>query len=98
MIFSIGFAMQTLGFHLLNTDHLVQAERQPQPRLPHVHALDRAFALWASPAKRAPLPHTFNYRDMKAENGGKQMRDLWQILEPDGEQVVWSLSTPAEER
>ena len=31
---------------------------------------------------------------MKAENGGKQMRDLWQIPEPDGEQVVWSLPTP----
>src|SRR6201999_104166 len=51
--------------------------------------------LWAAPARRAPLPHPFHYRDMKAENGGKQMRDLWQFPEPAGEQVVWSLPTPA---
>ena len=31
---------------------------------------------------------------MKAENGGKQMRDLWQIPAPEGEQVVWSVPTP----
>src|SRR5262249_42050694 len=26
--------------------------------------------------------HTFNYAEMKAENGGKQMRDLWQMTTP----------------
>jgi site-specific DNA-methyltransferase (adenine-specific) len=34
---------------------------------------------------------------MKAVNGGKQMRDLWEIAErplPGGEQVVWSVPTP----
>jgi site-specific DNA-methyltransferase (adenine-specific) len=34
---------------------------------------------------------------MKAANGGKQMRDLWEIWEapvPGGEQVVWSVPTP----
>ena len=47
---------------------------------------------------RKPLPHTFHYREMKAENGGKQMRDLWQLPEPGGEQVVWSLPDAAQER
>src|SRR5512136_3132269 len=34
---------------------------------------------------------------MKAANGGKQMRDLWEIWEapaPGAEQVVWSVPTP----
>ena len=75
-------------------DHLVQAERQPQPGLPLLHPLDGDRALGLAGQARTPLPHTFHYRDMKAENGGKQMRDLWQIPEPDGEQVVWSLPTP----
>jgi site-specific DNA-methyltransferase (adenine-specific) len=44
-----------------------------------------------------PLAHRFNYRDMKARNGGKQMRDLWEVSErpePGGAQVVWPLPTP----
>ncbi len=93
VIFSIGFAMQTLGFHLLNTITWFKPNASPNLACRFfTHSTE--ILLWASPARRAPLPHTFNYRDMKAENGGKQMRDLWQIPEPDGDQVVWSLPTP----
>jgi site-specific DNA-methyltransferase (adenine-specific) len=93
VIFSIGFAMQTLGFHLLNTITWFKPNASPNLAC-RMFTHSTEIVLWASPGKRAPLPHTFNYRDMKAENGGKQMRDLWQIPEPDGEQVVWSLPTP----
>ncbi len=44
-----------------------------------------------------PLAHRFNYQAMKAANGGKQMRDLWEIWEAPaagGEQVVWAVPTP----
>jgi site-specific DNA-methyltransferase (adenine-specific) len=44
-----------------------------------------------------PLAHRFNYQAMKAANGGKQMRDLWEIWEapaPGDGQVVWSVPTP----
>jgi site-specific DNA-methyltransferase (adenine-specific) len=53
--------------------------------------------LWASPQRLKPLPHRFNYREMKQENGGKQMRDLWEITErpaADERTVVWPLPTP----
>jgi site-specific DNA-methyltransferase (adenine-specific) len=93
VIFSIGFAMQTLGFHLLNTITWFKPNASPNLAC-RMFTHSTELVLWASPQKRAPLPHTFNYRDMKAENGGKQMRDLWQIPEPDGDQVVWSLPTP----
>ena len=94
VIFSIGFAMQSLGFHLLNTITWFKPNASPNLACRFfTHSTE--IVLWASPARRKPLPHTFHYRDMKAENGGKQMRDLWQLPEPDGEQVVWSLPTPA---
>jgi site-specific DNA-methyltransferase (adenine-specific) len=94
VIFSIGFAMQELGYHLLNTITWFKPNASPNLACRFfTHSTE--IVLWAAPARLKPLPHTFHYRRMKAENGGKQMRDLWQLPEPDGEQVVWSLPTPA---
>jgi site-specific DNA-methyltransferase (adenine-specific) len=93
VIFSIGFAMQTLGFHLLNTITWFKPNASPNLACRFfTHSTE--IVLWASPSRLKPLAHTFHYREMKAENGGKQMRDLWQLPEPDGDQVVWSLPTP----
>jgi site-specific DNA-methyltransferase (adenine-specific) len=93
VIFSIGFAMQTLGFHLLNTITWFKPNASPNLACRFfTHSTE--IVLWAAPSRRKPLAHTFHYREMKAENGGKQMRDLWQLPEPDGVQVVWSLPTP----
>jgi site-specific DNA-methyltransferase (adenine-specific) len=94
VIFSIGFAMQGLGFHLLNTITWFKPNASPNLACRFfTHSTE--IVLWASPKRLKPLPHTFHYRAMKAENGGKQMRDLWQLPEPEGEQVIWSLPTPA---
>jgi site-specific DNA-methyltransferase (adenine-specific) len=94
VIFSIGFAMQQLGFHLLNTITWFKPNASPNLACRFfTHSTE--LLLWAAPQRRAPLPHTFNYRDMKADNGGKQMRDLWQVPEGNGEQLVWSLPTPS---
>ena len=93
VIFSIGFAMQSLGFHLLNTITWFKPNASPNLACRFfTHSTE--IVLWASPTRVRPLPHTFHYREMKADNGGKQMRDLWAIPEPDGDQVVWSLPTP----
>jgi site-specific DNA-methyltransferase (adenine-specific) len=96
VIFSIGFAMQELGFHLLNTVTWYKPNASPNLACRFfTHSTE--ILLWASPQKGRPLPHRFNYQEMKARNGGKQMRDLWAIAErpePGGEQVVWSIPTP----
>jgi site-specific DNA-methyltransferase (adenine-specific) len=96
VIFSIGFAMQEMGFHLLNTVTWYKPNASPNLACrPSTHATE--ILLWASPAKSRPLAHRFNYQAMKAQNGGKQMRDLWEIYEapaPGDQQVVWSLPTP----
>ncbi len=93
VIFSIGFAMQQLGFHMLNTITWFKPNASPNLACRFfTHSTE--IVLWAAPARTKPLAHTFHYREMKAENGGKQMRDLWQLPEPDGSQVIWSLPTP----
>jgi site-specific DNA-methyltransferase (adenine-specific) len=93
VIFSIGFAMQQLGFHLLNTITWFKPNASPNLACRFfTHSTE--IVLWAAPSRMKPLPHTFHYREMKAENGGKQMRDLWELPEPDGHQVIWSLATP----
>jgi site-specific DNA-methyltransferase (adenine-specific) len=96
VIFSVGYAMQELGFHLLNTVTWYKPNAAPNLACRFfTHSTE--ILLWASPARTRPLPHRFNYREMKVENGGKQMRDLWAITErpePGGEQVVWALPTP----
>jgi site-specific DNA-methyltransferase (adenine-specific) len=93
VIFSIGYAMQELGFHLLNTVTWYKPNASPNLACRFfTHSTE--LILWASPSRSRPLAHRFNYRSMKERNGGKQMRDLWQIPQPAGEQVVWSLPTP----
>lgn len=99
VIFSIGFAMQELGYHLLNTITWYKPNASPHLACRYfTHSTE--FLIWASPKKRQPLAHTFHYAEMKRENGGKQMRDVWPITsdfetpEPGGEPVIWSLPTP----
>jgi site-specific DNA-methyltransferase (adenine-specific) len=96
VIFSIGFAMQELGYHLLNTVTWYKPNASPNLACRFfTHSTE--ILLWASPSRDRPLRHRFNYRAMKAANGGKQMRDLWAISEEPaagGEQVIWALPTP----
>lgn len=102
VIFSIGFAMQELGYHLLNTITWYKPNAAPHLACRYfTHSTE--LLVWASPEKRQPLAHTFHYQEMKRENGGKQMRDVWPITSefetptPGGEQVIWSLPTPSKQ-
>lgn len=81
VIYSIGFALQNLGFHLLNTVTWLKPNASPNLSCRYfTHSTE--ILIWASPAKTKPLQHTFNYKMMKEENGGKQMRDVWEIPVP----------------
>lgn len=78
-VFSIGHAMKYLGYKILND--IVWAKRNPPPNLScryftHSHE----HLIWA--AKNEKSKHVFNYAAMKAENGGKQMRSVWDFLTP----------------
>jgi site-specific DNA-methyltransferase (adenine-specific) len=80
IIHSVGFAMQQLGFKLLNDISWVKPN--PPPNLScryFTHATETI--IWA--AKNKKSRHTFNYKLMKELAGGKQMKSVWQIPAPD---------------
>ncbi|HEX8285011.1 MAG TPA: site-specific DNA-methyltransferase [Pyrinomonadaceae bacterium] len=78
-IYSVGFALQTLGFKVLND--IAWYKVNPPPNLScryFTHATETI--LWA---RRDPKSrHTFNYAEMKRENRDKQMQSLWHIKPP----------------
>lgn len=103
-IFSVGFALQSLGFKLLNTVTWYKPNASPNLSCRYfTHSSE--LLLWAAPQPKGPrLLHTFQYADMRAEAGGKQMRDVWALPRPgeeelsdDGEGRVWTLTGPRPE-
>jgi site-specific DNA-methyltransferase (adenine-specific) len=94
IIYSIGFAMQELGFKILND--IVWYKRNAPPNLScryFTHSTE--VVLWA--AKNEKSKHYFNYPLMKEFNKGKQMRNLWQFTEEEEAQTVdnvWEISSP----
>src|SRR6266481_1335337 len=80
VIHSVGFAMQQLGFKLLNDISWVKPN--PPPNLScryFTHATETI--IWAAKDKKSR--HTFNYKLMKETNRGKQMKSVWEIRPPE---------------
>jgi site-specific DNA-methyltransferase (adenine-specific) len=100
VIFNVGFALQRLGFKLLNTVTWYKPNASPNLSCRYfTHSSE--ILVWASPTPKGKLQHTFNYARMKAENGGKQMRDVWALprtgdeeLTADGEGRIWTQISP----
>ncbi len=94
IIYSIGFAMQELGYKILND--IVWYKRNAPPNLScryFTHSTE--IVLWA--AKGQKSRHCFNYELMKQFNNGKQMRNLWRFAEEEEAQDVdnvWEISSP----
>ncbi len=64
VIFSIGYAMQELGYHLLNTVTWYKPNASPNLACRFfTHSTE--ILLWASPTRAKPLAHRFNYQEMK---------------------------------
>jgi site-specific DNA-methyltransferase (adenine-specific) len=80
VIYSVGFAMQQLGFKILN--HITWVKPNPPPNLScryFTHSAEEI--IWAAKSKKSK--HTFNYEEMKAESGGRQMKSVWEIYPPE---------------
>lgn len=76
---SVGMAMQELGLRILND--IVWEKPNPPPNLGcrcFTHATE--LLLWAvkSPPRGASR-HVFNYQEMREENGGRQMKNVWRL-------------------
>lgn len=77
-LFAVGFAMQRCGFHLLNQVEWVKPNAAPDLGRRMLASCHETL-LWAAPARYAPLRHRFAYDALRADNGGKQLRDVWTI-------------------
>ena len=83
IIYSIGFAMQELGYKILND--IIWYKRNAPPNLScryFTHSTE--IVLWA--AKNQKSKHYFDYKLMKEMNQGKQMRNVWEISAPLAEE------------
>jgi site-specific DNA-methyltransferase (adenine-specific) len=83
VIHSVGFAMQQLGFKLLNDISWVKPN--PPPNLScryFTHATETI--IWA--AKSSKSRHTFHYELMRKLTGGRQMQSVWKIYPPSADE------------
>lgn len=83
VIFSIGYAMQQLGYKILND--ITWEKPNPPPNLScryFTHSTETV--LWA--AKNEKSKHRFNYDLMREINGGKQMKTVWTMTSPTGDE------------
>jgi len=88
VIHSVGFAMQQLGFKLLNDISWVKPN--PPPNLScryFTHSTETI--IWAARDKKSR--HTFNYKLMKETNRGKQMKSVWEISPRERQSPDWRL-------
>lgn len=86
VIFSVGYAMQELGFKILND--ITWEKPNPPPNLScryFTHSTETV--LWA--AKNAKSKHYFNYAYMRELNGGKQMKTVWKLLAPSSDEKTF---------
>jgi site-specific DNA-methyltransferase (adenine-specific) len=95
-IYQCGYALQRLGFKILND--IIWYKPNASPNLSgRYFTASHETLLWAKKDEKAK--HTFNYKHMKNgswpddmfKNPGKQMRSAWAIPETDD---FWAISTP----
>jgi len=79
IIYSIGYAMQQIGYKILND--ISWEKPNPPPNLAcryFTHSTETI--LWA--AKNEKTKHYFNYDLMRKHNGDKQMKSVWRFTSP----------------
>lgn len=79
VIYSVGFAMQQVGFKLLND--IIWEKPNPPPNLScryFTHSTETV--LWAARDRKSK--HHFEYAEMRQRNGNKQMKNVWRFCAP----------------
>ena len=83
IIHSVGYAMQQLGLKILND--ITWEKPNPPPNLScryFTHSTETI--IWA--AKNEKSKHCFNYSKMREINLGKQMKSVWTLTSPGGDE------------
>jgi site-specific DNA-methyltransferase (adenine-specific) len=85
-IHSVGYAMQQLGIKVLND--ITWEKPNPPPNLScryFTHSTETI--IWA--ARNEKSKHRFNYNEMRKINSGKQMKSVWTMSAPNGDEKVF---------
>ncbi|MBW6486960.1 MAG: site-specific DNA-methyltransferase [Syntrophobacterales bacterium] len=83
VIHSVGYAMQQMGMKILND--ITWEKPNPPPNLScryFTHSTETI--IWA--AKNEKSKHCFNYDKMREINAGKQMKSVWSMTAPNGDE------------
>lgn len=99
-IYQCGFALQTVGFHILNDIAWFKPNASPNLSCRYFTASHETL-IWARKDRTAK--HIFNYDAMKngdwpedsLKKEGKQMRSVWAMQEDFKDEAVWAISTPS---
>lgn len=83
-VYAIGVALELEGYSIIN--NIIWRKTNPAPNLAcrcFTHSTETV--IWARKQLTAKKKgkHYFNYEAMKEENGGKQMKDVWDFPEPE---------------
>jgi len=96
-IYACGYALQLLGFRILND--IAWYKPNASPNLGRrMFTASHETLIWASQSKKAK--HTFNYQLLREgsfpsdrfKNPGRQMRSAWEVFDP--RDSLWPLTTP----
>lgn len=98
-IYQCGYALQSLGYHILNDIAWFKPNASPNLSCRFFTASHETL-IWARKEKKSK--HIFNYEVMRKtswpddffKNEGKQMRSVWHIPENES---IWSVGTPRPE-
>jgi len=99
-IYACGFALQKLGYHILNDISWFKPNATPNLSCRFFTACHETI-LWARKDKAGK--HTFNYQQLKKgklpsedifKNSDKQMRSVWSIADVSEDASVWCMGTP----
>ena len=95
-VYAIGVALELEGYSIIN--NIIWKKTNPAPNLAcrcFTHSTETI--IWAR--KQLTLKkkgnHYFNYDAMKEENGGRQMKDVWEFEEPE---IVEIATAPRSEK
>ena len=98
-VYAIGVALEMEGFSIIN--NIIWQKTNPSPNLAcrcFTHSTETV--IWArkqlTPKRKGN--HTFNYEEMKEENNGKQMKDVWEFEEQEPEFYISSVTPKSEKK
>lgn len=98
-VYAIGVALEMEGFSIIN--NIIWQKRNPSPNLAcrcFTHSTETVIWARKQLSSNKKGNHTFNYELMKEENGGKQMKDVWEFNEPEAEFYVSSVTPQSEKK